>query len=203
MGISKKIIPNSLLHLLSLRPCWVVVLAVVWLGIMGPLALDAFAQPSRAMLQDFLYQHQLELNAPTEAPLRLVAPVENPYLDYPLALQLPREALEVRLVFKTYSQGAPLPQLDGYRLALHLGDNEKGLFTVRELTLFELDSVYHADWGSVYLFQPKVGFSPQQYCKMVTLFRENKGMVFVFYLFDRPSALIDQRLNLVRFQSRS
>jgi hypothetical protein len=166
----------------------------------APKSVELLAQSSKLdNLQVDLWNMGTELAIPADSDYKLANAIENPYLPYQHAIRSSKENLEIRFYFQPESQNTPFPQVESYRLAMHMGNNEQTIFSARELTTYELDSVFHADWGRVYLFTPKAGFSIQKYCKMLTLHRENKGVVYVIFLFDKPSALIDQRLHILRY----
>jgi hypothetical protein len=166
----------------------------------APKSVELLAQSSKLdNLQVNLWNMGTELAIPADSDYKLATAIENPYLPYQHAIRSSKENLEIRFYFQPESQNTPFPQVESYRLAMHMGNNEQTIFSARELTTYELDSVFHADWGRVYLFTPKAGFSIQKYCKMLTLHRENKGVVYVIFLFDKPSALIDERLHILRY----
>jgi len=56
--------------------------------------------------------------------------------------------------------------------------------TSRGIKLEDLEDLYHADWGMMHFFKPKAGFSRYEHCKMLTLYKEEVGTIFVLYLFD-------------------
>ncbi len=59
---------------------------------------------------------------------------------------------------------------------------------------------YQADWGKVFFFQPKTGFSSARHCKMLALYREGQSMAFVLFLFDEPGPVLDRRALALRFR---
>ncbi|HOY17592.1 MAG TPA: hypothetical protein PLC89_09875 [Haliscomenobacter sp.] len=161
----------------------------------------ALAQEIPLQIQDFLSRSGVELLYPVDSDYKPAYIPEHLFQRYDYAIRSNKEAVEIRILFLPDMGNAPHAQVNSYRMALHIGDNETNTsFTARELTERELTEVFNADWGRVYILKPKASFSMQQHCRFLVLHKENKGMVCVFYLFDKPSAAIDQRLHLLKYQ---
>ncbi len=159
------------------------------------------AQEIPLQIQDFLSRSGVELLYPVDSDYKPAYIPEHLFQRYDYAIRSNKEAVEIRILFLPDMGNAPHAQVNSYRMALHIGDNETNTsFTARELTERELTEVFNADWGRVYILKPKASFSMQQHCRFLVLHKENKGMVCVFYLFDKPSAAIDQRLHLLKYQ---
>ena len=77
-------------------------------------------------------------------------------------------------------------------------ENEEARLVLHEMSKENLKN-YHADWGAVVFFQPKIIFSDKDHCKMLALYQEEKGLVYIFYLFDEASEEVDLQENCLSF----
>ena len=58
----------------------------------------------------------------------------------------------------------------------------------------------NADWAKVFFFTPKKTFSTRYTCQMLAMYKEGRGMVFAYFLFNKPPMELDSRLLTVRFE---
>ena len=159
------------------------------------------AQELPVPLQEHLLRVGAELLYPVDADYKPLYIPEDLFQPYDYAIRSGKEGVEIRFLFLPEMGNEPHAQVNSYRMALHIGDNETSTsFTARELTERELKEVFNADWGRVYILKPKADFSVQQYCRFLVLHKHDQGIICVFYLFDKPSLAIDQRLHMVRYQ---
>ncbi len=151
------------------------------------------------------------------AQLEFYEPLENNYKDvsvwkdaaqyqsYDFAIRSRRNQLEIRYLIQPYNEQNQLftaPQVEAVRLAMHLATNEEeSIISGLSMDEGELKSDFNADWGKVFIFQPKKNFSNRTHCKMLALYTEGKGMAFVFFLFDQPSQEVENRFVALRFRS--
>lgn len=144
-----------------------------------------------------------EVMPPLDGDYRVFRPSENFTQNCQWALRSRKEKLEIRYIaspFTKQKRSQAYPSLAAHRLAMHICSNEEdAMITARDLTEHEQEVLYNADWGRVYIFPPKLDFSPYTYCKMIALYKEGKGMAYIFNLFDNPSPNIDSRLYSFRF----
>lgn len=160
-----------------------------------------FSQEIPLNVQDFLKRTGSILALPVDSDYKNTYIPEETFQRYDYSIRSSKEAVEIRFLFLPDMGNEPFAQVNSYRLALHIGDNEsKTDFTARELTERELKEVFNADWGRVYILKPKASFSPQQFCRFLCLHKQDQGMICVFYLFDKPSMAIDEKLHMVRYQ---
>ena len=85
--------------------------------------------------------------------------------------------------------------------AIFLKDKNLWTVAVGINTVFVDD--FNADWGQVIFFQPKSVFSHKAHCKMLALYKEGKGMAFVFFLFDKGTLELDRRFLALRFKEEN
>ena len=112
------------------------------------------------------------------------------------------EGMEIRFFLQPDTVGNTLPQIESRRLALHLCSNdEQAVITARSLSEVELEDLFGADWGKIHLFPPKPAFgNGAPYCQMLSIYKMGRGMIHLFFLFSKPSPLVENRLYLARFQ---
>ena len=157
--------------------------------------------PTRALLQSL----QAELLFPLDGGYRVVPEVHHQAF-FPCHYRLsPRvEGIEVRFFLQPdiLEEEEIPPQLESRRLALHLCSNdENAVITARPLDEVELGALFGADWGQVHLFPPKQAFgNGLPYCQMASIYKKGRGMIHIFTLFAEPSAIVENRLYLARFQ---
>ncbi|MEM6378485.1 MAG: hypothetical protein AAF705_09735 [Bacteroidota bacterium] len=144
-----------------------------------------------------------EVLLPLDGDYRAFIPDNNFTQNCPWALRSRKERLEIRYLtspFTTQKRAQKYPSIAAHRLAMHVCSNEEdAIITARDLSKHEQEVLYNADWGRVYIFPPKTDFSSFAFCKMIALYKEGKGMAYIFNLFDNPSPNIDSRLYSFRF----
>lgn len=144
-----------------------------------------------------------EVMPPLDGAYKTYNPSQNSTQNCQWALRSRKEKLEIRYLATPLSLGKKTqqyPSIAAHRLAMHVCSNEENaIITARDLSEHEQEVLYNADWGRVYIFPPKLDFSSYTYCKMIALYKEGKGMAYIFNLFDNPSPNIDSRLYSFRF----
>jgi len=151
-----------------------------------------------------------------EAQLDFYEPIENTYRDVPIwkdaaqyqsydfAIRSRRNQLEIRyqvLPYKEQDYKFAAPQVEAARLAMHLATNQdESIISGLSIDEEGLKNNFNADWGKVFIFQPKKSFSNRTHCKMLALYTEGKGMAIVYFLFDQPSQEVDNRFVALRFR---
>lgn len=156
---------------------------------------DPFALKLELMQLDFLQ--------PLDSDYKDVMVVRNDLQKYDFAIRSKKEKLELRYIIELAPPNNPMyavPSVQFSRMLTHLATNdEEALITVHSLSTADLE-IFNADWGKVAYFQPKIGFSDKPNCKLLSLYREGKGMVHVLFLFDKPSEAVDNRFYTLRFR---
>lgn len=112
------------------------------------------------------------------------------------------EGMEIRFLLQPDSSENIPPHIESRRLALHLCSNDdQAVITARDLNEVELETLLGADWGKVHLFSPKPEFgNGAPFCQMLSIHKNGRGMIHIFFLFSEPSQLVENRLYLARFQ---
>lgn len=148
-------------------------------------------------------QMDVDIFQPTESDYRTVRVLKNPYQKYQAALRSRKENLEMRYHLEPVSDSAPFSQMPHVQVARTVTsaavNDEEAVIAFHEISSTDLE-MFNADWGQTVLFRPKSDFSGYAFCKMVTLHKEGRGTVSVFYLFDDANnPALDERYFILRF----
>lgn len=140
---------------------------------------------------------------PLETDYKTIEPLKNRWLSYDYSIRSRREKMEIRykvLPFQDADRSFFAPQVKAMQAAIQVATNEED-YVVSTLALSEksLEEDYRAHWGKLFTFVPKAEFSNRRTCQMITLYREGKGMIFIFFLFDKPPMELDYRHLAVSF----
>jgi len=154
--------------------------------------------------RQLLKQTDLEFLQPLEAGYRDLYLQPNEFQNCDFAIRSPKEDLEIRYFIQPWDDKKPdttNPHLATFRALTSVATNaEEAFISAIQPAREDLVNDFNADWGMVYFFQPKAGFSDQPFCRMVALCKEGKATVFIFYLFDDPSnEALDTRYLALRF----
>ena len=141
---------------------------------------------------------------PLEARYKDIRLAGNDYADCQFAIRSRKEKLEIRYLVYPYQEEDPLsfaPHVRAMRLLVSLATNQQeSIMRGMEVAKADLEEQFQADWGKVFFFTPKPGFTSWQQCKMLALHREGQGTAFVFFLFDKPTAALDYRFYALQFE---
>lgn len=174
------------------------------------LATTAFSQKkikySKAFLAK-LEQTQIDIFTPVEGKYKSTRPTKNDYQAIDHVIFSKKEALEIRYAIIPFEENKPttqIPHVDFMRVVMSTATNEEedAVVSVHAIPDQDLKTNFNADWGSMAYFQPKTRFSKYKHCRLVSLYSEGLGMVYVFFLFDEPSRFLDNRLHSLRFKTK-
>jgi hypothetical protein len=147
---------------------------------------------------------RMAFNEPVEASYRDIPAEKNPFLECDFVIRSRKEKLEIRYIIEPYKESDRsfiAPHVRAVQRVVHLAANtDESIITGHSLADSTLLSEFNADWGKVFFFQPKEGFSRYKHCKMLVLFKDGCGMAYVLFLFNQPSAELDQRFLALRFR---
>lgn len=144
-----------------------------------------------------------EIFLPVESDFKPTKVLEQPYQKYQAAIRSRKEKLEIRYALTPFQEDNPLtsaPQVQMMRTVMSVGSNdEEAVVAYHKISEADL-KFFNADAGKTAFFRPKTGFSSLPFCKLVTLYKEGKGTVSVFYLFDdADNPAVDDRYYGLRF----
>lgn len=182
---------------MKLRPVFPFLLFLVWsTSNIAQLALDE-------RFSNLLKSAGLELLEPLEAKYKAVPVYKNTYQTCDYTIRSRKEKLEISYLIKPFEENKAAlfaPHVQCMRMVTHLATNrEDALISWHGIEESVLKEDFNADWGQVIFFQPKRDFSSKTHCKMLAMYREGKGMAFVFFLFDEASQGLDKRFVALRF----
>jgi len=157
-----------------------------------------------APLNEKLAVMQLDLLLPVDSDYRLLPPRQDEFQSCDLALRSRSEKMEIRYLahpWKEENTTSGFPQILAARTVTHVATNApEAPITLLSLGAGDLQ-LFNADWGVEYVFTPKPEFSEHRFGKLLVLFKEQRGTLMVFYLFDDPdNPAIDLRYQSLIFQ---
>lgn len=157
---------------------------------------DDFTVLTKDMGVDFM--------APLDAGYRDIRVFANPHQNYEFAIRSRKEKLEIRYHLEREEESKPMTRIPHVRcmqMIANIASNEEDT-QVSALSLpdsIRID-LLNADWAKVFFFSPKETFSPRLTCQMLAMYKEGKGMVFAYLLFNKPPIELDSRLLTIRFE---
>ena len=167
------------------------------------LALVSFSLPLFAQLkltkrfQKALDQANLELATPTENSYRKIRLRRNTIFNCDFAMRQRRGDLEIRYALAQ----SDYPHISCSAVATNVASNEEpSTLVIHDISAEELTQRYHADWGAIVYFRPKEEFSGKTHGKLLALYREGKGMIYTFYLFDEITEELENQRYLLQFK---
>lgn len=139
-----------------------------------------------------LEQMELEFFPPLENSYKKIKASKSIIVDFDFEIKAKKADMRIGFVISPENNSMYFPHMKASNMALSAATNEdeEAKMVLHEIPKEDLEK-YHADWGAVVFFQPKRVFSDKDHCKMLALYREGKGLVYVFYLFDKASEEID------------
>ncbi len=151
-----------------------------------------------------LNQAGIEFFEPLEAGYKDIALPENDYHNCQLAIRSNQEHLQIRYFILPWNEEDPAttqPNLIAFRALTSIATNaDEAIISVIQPDVETLREDFNADWGVIYFFRPKPGFSDQPFCRMIAICKEGQGTAFIFYLFDDPNnEALDMRYLALRF----
>lgn len=153
----------------------------------------SFSQKLEKMDLDFL--------APLENSYKKVKASESIIVDFDFEIKAKKA--DMKIGFALFPEGKnalifPHIKVSNMAISAATNENEEARLVLHEMSKENLKN-YHADWGAVVFFQPKRIFSDKDHCKMLALYQEEKGLVYIFYLFDEASEEVDLQENCLSF----
>ncbi len=124
---------------------------------------------------------------------------------YDFGIRSRKEGLEIRYDLQTDAQLGDLagnPHVATMRLVMNMGsNNDHSLVAVHSFPDSTVSLDFGADWVRTYTFQPKVGFTDRETIQLVALYREGRGLAWIFLMFNKPPFTLDARSLALRFKS--
>lgn len=165
------------------------------------LSLNAQVKVSDSFKQ-ILDTFHVEFLSPVEGKYKALKPEKNDLFTADFRIRSRKEKIEILYYFEPDTANFQLfPQVSTTRMVLHLAtNNQDALISSLDLPEKQLKEGFNADWGKVSIFRPKESFSYYEYCKLLTLYKVDRGIMYILFLFDEPSLQLDQRFQAIIFQ---
>lgn len=148
----------------------------------------------------------VDFMAPLDAGYKDIRTYANPHQAYELAIRSRREKLEIRYHLEPEIDDQPMTRIPHVRCLQMIANVASNEDDTRVSALSLPDSVslemLNADWAKVFFFTPKKSFSSRLTCQMLAMYKEGRGMVFAYFLFNKPPIELDSRLLTVRFEDK-
>lgn len=145
----------------------------------------------------------IEFLKPLDAGYKSIWVGKNSLQQYDFAIRSRKEKLEIRYLIEPHQENNPtfsVPHMKCIQKVLTIASNEQDVvMTGLDISEKSLQEDYNADWGKVFFFRPKAQFSTYKHIKMLALFKEGRGMAYVFFLFDKPTRNLDNRIIALRY----
>lgn len=171
-------------------------------------ALPALSNAQRVDLpEDFIRlatEMAVDFMAPLDAGYKDVRTYSNPHQNYEFAIRSRKEKLEIRYHLEPEVEDKPMTRIPHVRCMQMIANVASNEEDTRVSALSLPDSIgldqLNADWAKVFFFTPKETFSTRYTCQMLAMYKEGRGMVFAYLLFNKPPMELDSRLLTVRFE---
>jgi len=151
-----------------------------------------------------LKQMSLAFVEPTDSDYRDVIILKNDIKKYDFAIRSRKEKIEIRYILEVEKEpklSSQLPDIQFFKTLTHLASNDENAspMAVHSIPENELNNDFQADWGKFAYFQPKGDFAHWRHAKLLALYKSGKGMVYVLFLFDKPTPSLNNRFYAVQF----
>lgn len=174
--------------LYRLQRCCLFVLCTIFL--LSSVELSAQKVELNDDFNQLLAEVDAQLILPVEANYKDIRPLKNRWMNYDFSIRSRKEGLEIRykiLPFEVENRTFYAPHVKAMQVMMQVASNdEEAVVSAISLSEKSLKEDFRADWGKLFTFTPKPEFSNKQTCQLITLYREGKGMVFLFFLFNKP-----------------
>jgi len=87
---------------------------------------------------------------------------------------------------------------NGIRLGQLIDNIDESQISLHRLGSEDLE-IFGADWATQATFQPKSAFSDRRHCQLITLYKEETGLIFLYLLFDDIEKYKDQWRYIIGF----
>jgi hypothetical protein len=145
----------------------------------------------------------MEWVVPLDSDYKDIHVLENDLQSYDFAIRSKKEKLEIRYIIQPYQENdltAHIPHIQFIRMLTHLATNEQeAIIAIHDVSEEDL-SWFHADWGKSAFFKLKDGFSGFVECRLLSLYKEEKGMAHVLFVYQQPTVALDNRFFALQFK---
>ena len=144
----------------------------------------------------------LSFNEPTENNYKTKRLSKNYIFNCDFSIKAKKKDLEIRysIIELKEENSYIFPHITAMNTVNHIASNHKDSeIVVQDISDSDLKTNFRADWAAVFYFTPKYQFSKKRKCKMLALYKEGLGLVYIFFLFNRPSIELDHQFHTLSF----
>jgi len=176
----------------SLSTC-VIILIVITLGYTQ----DTFD----SSVEQGLSNIQAKIFNPVEQPAYEIKKDRNEFFTTNFVIKH-EDKVEIRVEYfdcKKDSLAISNPNIkNGIRLGQLIDNIDESQISLHRLGTEDLE-IFGADWATQATFQPKSAFSDHRYCQLITLYKEETGLIFLYLLFNDMEKYKDEWRYLIGF----
>ncbi len=151
-----------------------------------------------------LEQMKLDIAIPVERTYKNKRIKRNEFFNPDHIIRARRHRVEIQYaIFPKDSHPHLIPHIRHSMTVTSLTSNQDQLRTiaVHKISKEDLSNSYNADWGSISFFQPKRAFSKYQHGKLLSLYKEDRGMICILFLFDEgEEEEVDRQIMAAKFE---
>ncbi|MCB0661197.1 MAG: hypothetical protein KDC24_00545 [Saprospiraceae bacterium] len=156
-------------------------------------------------LDEVIDEYHLEASTPTENRFKSIRQLPTAYLPFIYGMHSEKAGLEIYVAFQPYDSRNPAtakPQIETTRLMTNAATNrEDAVITVLDLSKSYVRKIFGADWGKEIYFQPKASISGKAHCRMVSIFKDEVGLLTLFFFFNEKNNSLEDFYSWIRFDS--
>jgi hypothetical protein len=147
-----------------------------------------------------IHKMGVDYASPLDGKYRAIQWVDQPLWGEHFSLASRKENMEIKILFRP--ELLAHPHVNSVRLITQIASNEdETAISYVPLTEERTQELYGADWAKVFFFKPKIGLSLYSETKMIALYKEEVGMIFVFFLFNEADQNLLHRDQIIRFSA--
>lgn len=170
--------------------------------------LPTFCPGQRSTEDSSLVQQLLAMNLsfaePVDSDYQPQRVQADPYVRYDYAIRSKKEDMEIRYALRPFDPSLPRTQYPNLTVFSALSsaatNSQEAVISQISIPQKEVEEVFGADWGILYQFTPKPGFSEAPMGRLLAIYKEEVGLALVFFFFDDPNnPAIDLRYPAVYF----
>ena len=159
------------------------------------------AQPFHDFVIQDLAKIQVELFTPAEKEAYKIKPDKRDFFPTDFIIKH-EDKVEMRVEYFSWEKDSIAisnPNIkNGIRLGQLIDNIDDSEISLHRLGSKDLN-VFGADWATQATFQPKREFSDKAYCQLITMYKEETGLIFLYLLFDNLEKYKDEWRYVIGF----
>lgn len=174
---------------------WVLITCACFLN--SVLIGQSFQEEEVAQLEDI----QVQLFTPAEQEAYIIKPDKSNFFKTDFIIKQD-DKVEMRVEYFSWKKDSIAisnPNIkNGIRLGQLIDNMDDSQISLHRLGSEDLD-LFGADWATQATFQPKIEFSDKRYCQLITMYKEETGLIFLYLLFDDLEKYKDEWRYMIGF----